>query len=242
MRRAWLGSRDPKSRCNTVPACHAHHKRRCNANGVAMADNQAPYDWRTLQTISYALDSNSRPIHAAFPFRSDLDSAIASALRSGKVPIRGKRGNNYSFSTFGNAFELIEPGPKASVDISLNRVIIPAGDLELRLRPRVSAGVLPDFPVAYIADLGSPQWFLEVEADYVAVKRWLLENALPASFTLDKCCLWLAMLPEHPRLTKKVAFEKFKTEHERIGANAFDRAWSEAAPRPWHDPGHPRGK
>src|SRR5262249_1912759 len=34
-RRAWLGNREPKSWCNTVPACHAHC-RRCNANGVAM--------------------------------------------------------------------------------------------------------------------------------------------------------------------------------------------------------------
>jgi hypothetical protein len=185
----------------------------------AMTDDQ-PLDWRKLWDISFKLTSNSPPLRAAFPWRGALDAAIGKAISSGKVPVRGKRGNAYdATAAFGTGFERIEPGPRANIDISLNRLIVLSGEM-----------------------LGLNECFLEVEADYTAVKRWLLVNALPSGGALDECGFWLAMLPEHPRLTKGDAAKKFRVEHGSIGDNAFDRAWNESAHLSWRNPGRPRGK
>jgi hypothetical protein len=150
-----------------------------------------------------------------------------------RAPVRGLLGLRPE-----GAFELIDQylGPKAEIDVLLNRVIVPGA----RLWPHVNAGITTAWAVAYA--YSPAECFLEVEADYVAVKRWLLENALPAGFTLDECRSWLVMLPEHPRLTKKEAIKEFRAAHGSLGDNEFDRAWSEAAHLSWRAPGRPRGK
>jgi hypothetical protein len=137
------------------------------------------HDWRPLSYICCDLERLDHPLHFAFIFRSGRENATANAIRSGKVPVRGRRGNGYDcIPQFGSEFERIEQylGPKAGVDILLNRIIIPPS-AEFRLWPHMNAGILPALAVAY--DDGPAGNFVEVEADSRAVEKWLRENAMP---------------------------------------------------------------
>jgi hypothetical protein len=54
-----------------------------------------------------------------------------------------------------------------------------------------------------------------------------------------ECGAWLAGLPEHPRLTRTQALERFnqiqrKTKLKIIGVRPFLRAWKKYAPTSWH--------
>jgi hypothetical protein len=137
------------------------------------------HDWRPLSYICYDLERLDHPLHFGFTFRPNRENAIANATRSRKVPVRGRRGNGYDcIPQFGSEFERIEQylGPKAGVDILLNRIIIPPS-AEFRLWPHMNAGILPALAVAY--DDGPTGNFVEVEADSRAVEKWLRENAVP---------------------------------------------------------------
>jgi hypothetical protein len=91
-----------------------------------MAENER-HEWRSLRDIFYALNSHSQPLRAAFPLPGDLESATVNAIRSRKVRVRGRRCGGYSGLTPEGAFELIDQylGPKAEIDVLLNRVIVP---------------------------------------------------------------------------------------------------------------------
>jgi hypothetical protein len=57
-----------------------------------------------------------------------------------------------------------------------------------------------------------------------------------------ECHAWLTALPEAPRLIKKDALERFnrlrrKANRKIIGERTFLRAWREAAPQSWREPG-----
>jgi hypothetical protein len=60
---------------------------------------------------------------------------------------------------------------------------------------------------------GDPNTCLDVEVDRPAILRWICKNCIPADFALDECCVWLMTLPEHPRLTKNTALDKFIAAH-----------------------------
>jgi hypothetical protein len=138
--------------------------------------------WRRLFDICYDLERLDHPLHFGFTFRSNRETAIANAVRGRKVPVRGRRGNGYDcIPKFGSEFERIEQnlGPKADINIFLNRIIIPPS-AEFGSWPHMNAGILLARAVAY--DDGAAGYFVEVEADSRAVEKWLRENALPAGY------------------------------------------------------------
>ena len=137
-----------------------------------MTYRQTEPKWRRLSDICYDLERLDHPLHFGFSFRSDRENAIANALRSREVPVRGRQGNGYDcIPKLGSGFERIEQnlGPKADIDIFLNRIIVPPR-AAFRSWPGMNAWILYD---------GTAGYFVEVEADSRDVERWLRENALP---------------------------------------------------------------
>src|SRR5262245_5050074 len=95
-----------------------------------MTDNHTP-KWRLLWDISYALGRLEHPLHLAF---SNVENAIANAIRSRTIPVRGRRGDMYGCTPSGSAFERIEQYlvPKADINVLLNQIIIPSSAATLR--------------------------------------------------------------------------------------------------------------
>jgi hypothetical protein len=96
------------------------------------------------------------------------------------VAVRGRRCNDFSWRN--SAFERIEKylGPKANVEISLNRIIIPADGAVLRLprmnllRLQMNPGIFPDSIT--ILDSGAAGCFTHVQADCAAWKLGFLRT------------------------------------------------------------------
>jgi hypothetical protein len=83
----------------------------------------------------------------------------------------------------------------------------------------------------------------------VSGRLFFFESDFEAVFCTEKdeapddieaeCNTWLAALPEHPRLKKKQAFERFnrfrrEADRKTIGGRPFNRAWEESAHPTWH--------
>jgi hypothetical protein len=100
----------------------------------------------------------------AFNDSFEIKSAITNAACSGEVAVRGRRYNDFSLRN--SAFERVEKylGPKADVDISLNRIHIPDDGAVLRS--------------ATIPDSGFGR-FTDAQADLRGVEKWIFENSLP---------------------------------------------------------------
>jgi hypothetical protein len=140
-------------------------------------------DWRRLSDILQELTSFDHQFRHAFNNSFEIESAVTNAVWSGEVAIRGRRYNGFSWPN--SAFERIEKylGPKADVDISLNRIIIPDDGAVLRLRPRMNAlrpqmnpGIFSDSIT--IPDSGAVGRFIDVQADLRGVETWIFKNAL----------------------------------------------------------------
>jgi len=195
-----------------------------------MKDDRPP-EWRALQDIYFEFARCGHPFRKAFSmygvygdFYNGLQSAIANGVRSREVPVRGRRRiSEYApaFERYAQAFERIEESLNHEADV------------------RVFGNEIYCKKHTYFST------YFDVEADRQALIRWLLKNAVPANFPLNECCLFLMMLPEHPRLTKEQARKEYarpKYKHKRITSYAFDRAWSVAAHPSWRQPGRRSGK
>ena len=188
-----------------------------------MKDEQPP-EWRALQDIYYELSRLEHPLWIALSMHGP-DDAIANAVRSGEVPTRGRLNEGYSYSD--RSFDRIEKrlNHKARVEVFSNTVYCETARVDV-----------------FGNKVYCETTYIDVEGDRPPIIFWIAKNAVPANFVPDECRLWLMTRPEHPRLTKDHAFNKFKATHGRIGNNAFDRAWSAAAHPSWRWPGRPRGK
>jgi hypothetical protein len=139
-------------------------------------------DWRHLSDILQELTSFDHRFRRAFNDSFEIENAIANAIRSAEVAARGRRDNGFSSLT--PAFERIEKylGPKANIDIPLNRIIIPDDEVVLRprrnlLQPQMNFGTFPGSIT--IPGSGAAGLFTDVQADPRGVETWIFENALP---------------------------------------------------------------
>jgi hypothetical protein len=132
-----------------------------------MTYHQTEPRWRRLSDICYDLERLDHPLHFGFMFRSDRENAIANAVRTGAVPVRGRRSNYLPYPNLGSAFERIETrmSPDADVKVSFDCVTVsdPVG------LPRLSATLAPL----------TIQSFVDVETNQTALECWLRENAMP---------------------------------------------------------------
>jgi hypothetical protein len=121
-------------------------------------------DWRHLSDILQELTSFDHRFRHAFNDSFEIKSAITNAACSGEVAVRGRRYNDFSLQN--SAFERVEKylGPKADVDISLNRIHIPDDGAVLR------SITIPD------SGFGR---FTDAQADLRGVEKWIFENSLP---------------------------------------------------------------
>jgi hypothetical protein len=133
-------------------------------------------------SILQELTSFDHRFRRAFNDSFEIENAIANAIRSVEVAARGRRYNGFSSLT--PAFERIEKylGPKANIDIPLNRIIIPYDEVVLRprrnlLQPQMNFGTFPDSVT--IPGSGAAGLFTDVQADPRGVETWIFENALP---------------------------------------------------------------
>jgi hypothetical protein len=118
----------------------------------------APPDWRHLSDILQELTSFDHRFSRAFNASFEIESATTNAIRSGEVAVRGRRCNDFSLRN--SASERIEKylGPKADVDISLNRINIPDDGAVLRS--------------ITIPDSGAGR-FTDAQADLRGVEKWI---------------------------------------------------------------------
>jgi hypothetical protein len=139
------------------------------------------HDWRPLSDILQELTSFDHRVRHAFNAFFEIESAIANAIRSSKVAVRGRRCSWFT-AAFDAAFERIEKylGPKADVDISLNRIHIPDDGAVLR------SVTIPD------SGFGR---FTDAQADLRGVEKWIFTNALPLRY--------LAVSPEEGTPTRR---------------------------------------
>jgi hypothetical protein len=121
-------------------------------------------DWRHLSDILQELTSFDHRFRHAFNDSFEIKSAITNAACSGEVVVRGRRYNDFSLRN--SAFERVEKylGPKADVDISLNRIHIPDDGPVLRSITNPDSG------------FGR---FTDTQADLRGVEKWIFENSLP---------------------------------------------------------------
>ena len=122
-------------------------------------------DWRPLSDILQELTRDHRVRHA-FNASFEIESAIANAIRSSEVAVRGRRCSGFT-AAFDAAFERIEKylGPKAAVDISLNQINIPDDRAVLSV-------TIPPITTR----------FTDAQADLRGVEKWIFENALPLRY------------------------------------------------------------
>jgi hypothetical protein len=138
-----------------------------------MVTKRTPYDWRSLSSILYYL---RHPSDLSLPINyMECESAIASAVRSGKVPVRGRLLDDHSMIP--SAFERIEErlDHTAKVNSSLNRIIMHKPD---RIRRSFRIAPWPEQTIEL--DNGPVYTFVEVEADWPKIEEWLHDNALSA--------------------------------------------------------------
>jgi hypothetical protein len=213
-------------------------------------------NWQFLSCIFNSLGRLDHPLyqplaHDDYPREYRL-LAFEDALRSGDVPLRGRRQGFFHLAPY----ECIEPNIDAemAIDIALDGITLCKYCQEGPLRIEVAV-------------------FRQVQADMASVEQWLRENVLPAGGmandghveesprenilredhvidepkaagdeapddTEAECRAWLAALPEHRRITKKQAFERFnqvrqKTSRKHIGMRPFIRAWQKSVPLSW---------
>jgi hypothetical protein len=132
-----------------------------------MTSHQTEPRWRRLSDICYDLERLDHPLHFGFMSGSDRENAIANAVRTGAVPVRGRRSNYLPHPNLGSAFERIETrmSPNAGVQVSFDCVTVsyPVGLAALS---------------ATLAPL-TTQSFVDVETNPTALECWLRENAMP---------------------------------------------------------------
>lgn len=183
--------------------------------------NEQELSWQRLSDILNGL--GGEPSYLSILVNYEV--AIANAIRSGTVPVRGH--------PYGGpfAFDRIEEriNANASISILTNTVYLCVGDIRVQ--------------------------FIDVEADFVAVQSWIHENAMPRivegreelSGDERHCRDWLRALPERPRLAKAEAFKKYKASTQTsnlrpIAQRSFNRAWEAGAHSAWRKSGRPKGK
>jgi hypothetical protein len=130
-------------------------------------------DWRHLSDILQELTSSDHRFRHAFndsfeiesAITNEIESAIANAACSGEVAVRGRRYNDFFLRN--SAFERVEKylGPKAGVDISLNRIDIP-----------------DDGAALSVTVCGAVRRFTDAQADLRGVEKWIFKNALPLRY------------------------------------------------------------
>jgi len=100
------------------------------------------------------------------------DGAIANALRSRQVPVRGRRAHPYFLSGHESAFERIEQyfTPNTQINLISNEIVLHETGASMLFEHQ--------FRVSPV--------YREVEAVLPAVERWLRENTLPSGYVLDE--------------------------------------------------------
>jgi hypothetical protein len=180
-----------------------------------MADDQAPHDWQPLSCICNSLGRLDHPLyrrltHDDYPREYRL-LALESALRSGKIPLHGRRVTALGLE----APERIETkiDVETAIDITLDEVTLrnrcdSEADLVASCRPHERpAKVIETAPewmpsdetrariAATIPRNGPPHFpavdiefavFQHVEADIACVERCLRESYLPAEGLADE--------------------------------------------------------
>lgn len=141
----------------------------------AMAYHQTEPRWRRLSDICYDLERLDHPLHFGFMFRSDRENAIANAVRSGAVLVRGRRSNYFPYPNLGSAFERIETrmSPDAEVKVSFNCVTVSDPGTRIEVHSFGSIGLSAALAPRTI------QSFVDVETNQTALECWLRENAMP---------------------------------------------------------------
>jgi hypothetical protein len=136
--------------------------------------------------ICYELDDTNHPLHYAPMYR---EAAIANAVGSGDVPVRGRRDvasyagdDDFIILSRGSAFERIETLMTMDAKISVY-----ADTVAVKLPPPRGAGGatwVGGMPQVAFTPWPWPRLvkYVDVEADRRAVEEWIRENALPAGW------------------------------------------------------------
>jgi len=211
-------------------------------------------DWAPLSQIFYELNDSKHPLSYVSYALMNREAAIISAVRSGEVPVRGRRGS---------AFDRIENHMTPYAEISVY-----ADTVAVKLPPPGGAGgatVVDGMRQGGLSFAFAPPLrrfeYVYVEADRRAVEAWIRENALPAGWIsaasptseVDQRIAaelavrkYLEDLPQHaPIKTKAEFFEEINSpDHElcdrcgngELSQRALDRVWA-SAPQAWRQGG-----
>ena len=129
--------------------------------------------WRRLSIFAMI----ERPDHPAFRVhvRVRAENAIANAVRTGAVPVRGRRSNYLRYPNLGSAFERIETrmSPDAEVKVSFDCVTVSDPGTRIEVHSFGSIGLSAALAPRTI------QSFVDVETNQTALECWLRENAMP---------------------------------------------------------------
>jgi hypothetical protein len=138
-----------------------------------MTRKKASADWAPLSQIWVELDNPQHPLHCALML--SCEAAVASAVMSGDVPVRGRRPHR-------NTIERIEDHMTLDAEISVygDRVTVKLAPPGGAGGATVVTGMRRGDPSIVLAVGPKRVEYVWVEADRPAVEAWIRENALPA--------------------------------------------------------------
>lgn len=150
----------------------------------AMTHKHSSADWARLSQIFYELNNPEHSLRYAL--MTDREAAIVNAVKSGDVPVRGRRDH---FDAFARIEKRMTPEAEISVhwDTAAVRLVPSGGETVAIVTDGMRLGSLSLPRIVFALPTGPKRAeYIEVEADRRAVEAWIAANALPAGWTIEK--------------------------------------------------------